>query len=119
MLRVPAPGSAARPTDGLKVIDVIRRGGDDTVPALLVDDAPALAEAVERLVAAGHRRIAYIGADLALSSGAERHRAVAVALARHGLSLEADITHVGRPGFDFGAAAARTVMAALPARRQW
>jgi LacI family transcriptional regulator len=98
----------------MKVIDFIRRGEDPTTPALLVDDSTALAEAVDLLVAKGHRRIAYIGAELAMSSGEERRRAVAGALARHGLSLEADITHVGRPSFDFGAAAARAIAAARP-----
>jgi DNA-binding LacI/PurR family transcriptional regulator len=114
VLRVPPPASAIRPHGDLKVIDFIRRSENGQGPALLVDDGPALAEAVDLLVGQGHRRIAYIGADLALSSGAERHRAVAEALARHGLSLQADITHVGRPGFDFGAAAARAIVAARP-----
>jgi LacI family transcriptional regulator len=114
VLRVPAPGSVPRAGGGLKVIDFIRRGDDGAAPALLVDDASALAEAIDLLVAKGHRRIAYIGADRALSSGAERHRAVAEALARHGLSLDPEITHVGRPSFDFGAEAARAIAEARP-----
>jgi DNA-binding LacI/PurR family transcriptional regulator len=114
VLRVPAPGATPRAGGEMTVIDFIRRGADGAAPALLVDDGAALAEAVDLLVAEGHRRIAYIGADLALSSGAERHRAVAAALARHGLALDPDITHLGRPGFDFGAAAARAITAARP-----
>jgi DNA-binding LacI/PurR family transcriptional regulator len=114
VLRVPAPGSPPRVGGGLRVIDFIRRGVDSAAPALLVDDASALAEAVDLLVAKGHRSIAYIGADLALSSGAERYRAVADALARRGLPLQANITMVGRPSFGFGADALRAAMAAHP-----
>jgi DNA-binding LacI/PurR family transcriptional regulator len=114
VLRVPAPGAGPRAGGEMTVIDFIRRGVDDTAPALLVDDGAALAEAVDLLVAKGHRRIAYIGADLALSSGAERHQAVSAALSRHGRSLDRDIAHLGRPGFDFGAAAARAIAAARP-----
>jgi DNA-binding LacI/PurR family transcriptional regulator len=114
VLRVPAPGSSPRRVSAMKVIDFIRRSGDSAAASLLLDDSRALAEAVDLLVAQGHRRIGYIGAERALSSGAERHRAVAEALARHGLSLEGDIAHVGRPGFAFGGAAARAIAAARP-----
>lgn len=44
--------------------------------------------AVERLIAAGHRRIAFVGGDRSLISSAERHAGYAAALAAAGLPVD-------------------------------
>jgi len=59
------------------------------------DDRGGTQMAVSHLVDAGHRRIAYLGADLAIATAEERLRGYTDALAGHGLAFDSTIVRTG------------------------
>lgn len=59
------------------------------------DDRGGTEMAVAHLVAAGHRRIAYLGADLAIATAQERLQGYKDALAAQGLAFEPNIVRTG------------------------
>ncbi|WP_328345570.1 LacI family DNA-binding transcriptional regulator [Micromonospora sp. NBC_00421] len=77
-------------------------------PALLVDDRPGVAAAVNHLVELGHRRIAHVSGPLHFLHGSVRQQAWEQALAAAGLptgrSIESDFSAAG------GAQATRTLL---------
>jgi len=70
------------------------------VQSFLPDDATGIRLAVEHLIELGHRRIAYMGADLAVSSARVRQQAYRDTLEKHGIavneSLIGDARRAGR-----------------------
>ena len=103
VVMVPTPVAdreEARPIEGMHVVQLIRRR--DSAPALLVDDASALAQAVDHLVGGGHRNIGFIGANLQLSSGRERFSAFRDSLHRHGIPMRDGLTITAAPSFQMG-----------------
>ena len=103
VVMVPTPvANADKPATiaGMRVVQLIRHR--DLAPALLIDDAAAIAAAVDYLVARGHRRIGFIGATLELSSGRERFTAFRDALQRHGIALCDALTITAAPSFRMG-----------------
>ena len=58
------------------------------VPSVTTDSRLGLDQAVAHLVAAGHRRIGYIGGPQSISTGRERHDAFIDALQRQGLAVD-------------------------------
>ncbi|MQA73879.1 MAG: LacI family DNA-binding transcriptional regulator [Solirubrobacterales bacterium] len=66
------------------------------VSSVRADDTIGQRLAVEHLIELGHRRIAYLGAPLAYSTGAERHDALRAAMDEAGIAVESDLVAVGR-----------------------
>jgi LacI family transcriptional regulator len=72
---------------GMALVFVDRPGRFIDADAVLTDNAGGAAQAVDHLVAAGHRRIAFLGDRPDLYTARERLRGFESALARHGLAL--------------------------------
>jgi LacI family transcriptional regulator len=70
---------------GVAIVFVDRPGRFIDADAVLTDNAGGAAAAVDHLVAAGHRRIGFLGDRPDLYTAAERLRGFESALARHGL----------------------------------
>jgi LacI family transcriptional regulator len=73
---------------GMALVFVDRPGRFIDADAVLTDNAGGAATAVEHLVAAGHRRIGFLGDRPELYTAAERLRGFETALARHGMALD-------------------------------
>lgn len=114
IVMVPAPGNFEKPNphlDAMKVIQLIRRRKH--LPAngtILVDDHNAIRDAVVHLAATGHRKIAYFGADAALSSGRGRLAAFRLGLAIAGLTEDPALIHMDSPSFEMGRTSADTIL---------
>jgi LacI family transcriptional regulator len=67
--------------------------------------------ATEHLIALGHRRIAMIGGDSRISTGWERHRGYADALAAHGIAAEPALNVPAEATRESGAAAIKALLA--------
>lgn len=95
-----------------EIVQLVRRSPMSRPATYLgIDERPALLAAVARLVAAGHKRIGYIGADAGLSSGAARLAAFKEGIVvAHG-DPEATLVHVGHPSFETGIAGVNFMMA--------
>jgi LacI family transcriptional regulator len=63
--------------------------------AVTSDDHGGMVMAVSHLVESGHRRIAYLGADLAIATAVERLRGYTDALARRGIAFDPAIVRTG------------------------
>lgn len=92
---------------GVPLVLVNRIAAD--LPAVIVDDEDGIRQAVEHLVALGHRRIAYVGGP-ADSWSDSRRRTALLALAARGGPEVVDLGHVP-PVFAGGVAAADRVVA--------
>lgn len=73
---------------GVALVFVDRPGRFIDADAVLTDNAGGAAAAVEHLIAAGHRRIGFLGDRPDLYTAGERLRGFEAGLARHGLSLD-------------------------------
>jgi LacI family transcriptional regulator len=82
--------------------------------AVVPDDYHGAASAVDHLVALGHRRIAHIAGSAESSTGYDRHRGYADALARHGLPLDPALVVPGTFREAGGFAAMRALLALRP-----
>ena len=87
------------------------------IPALggssfLIDDEAALRGATHRLIRLGHKRIAYIGGQATLSTGAARHAGFRAAMAEAGLRANTDFERLGPPTTAFGAAETAALLGA-------
>lgn len=101
MVPTPVADPASTATvEGMRVVQLIRKR--DLAPALLIDDASAIAEAVDHLVGSGHRRIGFIGANLQLSSGRERFTAFRDSLQRNGVAMRDTLAITAAPSFRMG-----------------
>lgn len=76
---------------GMALVFVDRPGRFIDADAVLTDNAAAAAQAVEHLVAAGHRRIGFLGDRPDLYTARERLRGFESALARHGLTAASEL----------------------------
>lgn len=111
VVMVPAPGKADPPLPrDMRTIQLIRRRTDGET--VLVGDAAALSDAVVQLAGAGYRRIGYIGADTALSSGRDRRAAYRAGLDRAGLAVDEALEMTGAPTEELGRAGAEALVAA-------
>lgn len=106
VIMVPTPHAltqAQNPPSSMRIIEFIRtRHRGKTDAAILIDDAPAIGEAVDHLVERGFKRLSFIGADSSMSSGRHRVQAFLDALSRHGITPEPSLIRTGAPSFDMG-----------------
>ncbi len=72
----------------MALVFVDRPGRFIDADAVLTDNAGGAAAAVDHLVAAGHRRIGFLGDRPDLYTAAERLRGFESALVRHGLAVD-------------------------------
>lgn len=116
---VPAPGEQKTETYSqktMRIIQLIRRRKQETpVNSLLVEDGPAICEAVLHLARNGHERIAYIGGDAGLSSGRSRLAAFQKGLQRSNLTMHPDLIRTGKPSFLMGRDHAQDLLEATQA----
>lgn len=82
-------------------------------PVVIADDRRGMTELMEKVLAAGHSRIALIPASEQASTGRERNAAVRNTLAAHGMRLVAEFPDSGY-GYCFGRRAAAGILAATP-----
>lgn len=95
-------------------VQLIRGCDGLSAPWFGIDDRAAIRLAVEHLVARGHRRIGYVGGDLALGTSRERRAGYDEALARAGISPASSLCRHGAGDVAFGAAATRELLAVRP-----
>jgi LacI family transcriptional regulator len=86
----------------------------DTV---LVDNAAGARRAVEHLLAAGHRRVAFVGDDDRLFTARERLKGYRAALAEAGLTVAPELVAVANSTLEAAAAAVRRVLELPRSRR--
>lgn len=120
VVMVPTPGTpgADQPqtkiltqAQGMGVVHLIRqRATPAPVPTVLVDDDTAIRDAVAHLHAAGHERIAYIGAMPDLSSGQARLAAYRAGAAAAGVPYDPALVHTAEPSADTGRAAMQSIL---------
>lgn len=101
VVMVPAPGDAPERSEALRTLNVIHLirqvQSDPPVPAILIDDHQAIVDAVSHLANEGHKNIAYIGADPALSSGRSRLSAFRAGLKVAGLDVNPEQIKTSAP----------------------
>ncbi|NHI17715.1 LacI family DNA-binding transcriptional regulator [Microbacterium excoecariae] len=97
--------------DGMAVVNVIRSSRDSLAPTVLAADRDGAFEATRHLAGLGHRRIGYIGGEPTSDSGRERHAGYSEALEAEGLAYDPDLVIRGPFTQDFGADAARELLA--------
>jgi LacI family transcriptional regulator len=85
----------------MTAVQLIRCVDGLEAPWFGIDDEAALAQATEHLLGLGHRRIAYIGGPVALSTGQARLAGYRAAFARRGLEAPASLIRLGMPRPDF------------------
>ena len=78
--------------------------------SFLIDDEAAIRGATLRLIRQGHRRIAYIGGQMGLSTGAARAAGFRAAMAEAGYPADAAFERLGPPTSAFGASEAATLL---------
>jgi LacI family transcriptional regulator len=96
-------------------VQLIRRARSVRAPWFGIDDAAATRIAALHLLGLGHRRIAYVGGDLALSTGAERFRGFQEALKAWRVAPRPELYAHGPADAQSGAAGTRAVLSASPA----
>jgi len=76
--------------------DVLRslRGGGIDADAAVADNAGGARTAVEHLIAAGHRRIAFLGDHARIFTATERLRGYREALAAHGIAYDSSLVRM-------------------------
>jgi DNA-binding LacI/PurR family transcriptional regulator len=98
-LRVDDPRIALLESLGLPAVTIARPAVASRFPALLVDDRPGIAAAVEHLVGLGHRRIGHVAGPARFLHGTVRRQAYEQAIADAGLPpgpvVEADFSAAG------------------------
>jgi LacI family transcriptional regulator len=93
-LRYPLLAQAA--AAGLPVVLMNRMATDHSFPAVSVDNERGIRLAVAHLAALGHRRIAHIAGPQDVSTGLERYRGYAAAMAACGLAVPAELVVFAR-----------------------
>lgn len=97
LLLVPAPGEAsylqADIDHGLVVVSLDRPVVGVAVDTVIVDNRSAAAEAVRELIAAGHRRVAFVADNSMLWTMQERMTGYRLALAEAGIAEDTALVH--------------------------
>jgi LacI family transcriptional regulator len=98
---------------GQPLVLVNRATDDDGLPSVVPDDRDGMRQAVEHLVALGHRRIAHLAGPFSLSTGVHRNEGFAEALEAVGLDLDPGLVVAGnRYAESEGARQCRELLAA-------
>ncbi len=80
---------------GTAIVFVDRRPRFLDADSVTTDDRGGMLEAASHLLARGHRRIAYLGADMAIETAVARVQGYQDALAAHGIGFDSTIVRTG------------------------
>jgi DNA-binding LacI/PurR family transcriptional regulator len=97
----PSPGTTSAHIEaivrtGMPVTIICRDVDGAPVPTVRGDDATGMAIITRHLIAKGHRRLAYLGGRLDISSGRDRHAGFLAAMHEAGLEPVADVADLMR-----------------------
>jgi len=98
-------------TSRMPVVFVDRKVDGFDVASVTTDSRHGVDEAVAHLVAAGHRRIGYIGGPQSISTGRDRHDAFIAALRRHDVAVDQELITFGDFRLASGTEAAERLLA--------
>ena len=82
---------------GVPAVAIVRRVPGDRVDTVIFEDLAGSRAATEHLMRLGHRRIGYIGGDIAFSSNRDRQSGYVEALKAAGLPLDEALVRLGPP----------------------
>ena len=94
----------------LPVVQLLRRHALLSGPVVGVDEPRGIARGVAHLANRGHRRIAYVGGPVALSTGLDRLTGYRDGLRKAGIALDEALVMLGDPRPEFGHAAVERLM---------
>ena len=94
----------------LPVVQLLRRHPLLAGPVVGVDEQRGIARGVAHLATRGHRRIAYIGGPVALSTGLDRLTGYRDGLRKAGIAPDESLVMLGDPRPEFGQAAIEKLM---------
>ncbi|MFC7292732.1 LacI family DNA-binding transcriptional regulator [Hirschia litorea] len=118
VIMVPSPAPVhytSTHTSGLNIIQFIRTHPRIDQPSnLLIDDAPAILEALQHLSQSGHSKIAYIGADKSLASGQQRYDNFLKAAQACQIDITTSPILTGPPTRDYGYNSVRHILETSP-----
>lgn len=95
---------------GVPAVQILRRYRGGPKSSVVMDESSGVCEATEHLLALGHRRIAYIGSPINLSTGTARMRGFSLAHERRGLPIREELIRIGTPIPAFGREAATELL---------
>jgi LacI family transcriptional regulator len=95
---------------GVALVFVDRPPAFIDADTVLSDNPGGAAAATEHLIAAGHRRIGFLGDDLRIFTAAERLRGYRETLARNGLPFDEELVRTGLAGSPAAAEAAGSLL---------
>lgn len=81
--------------DGIPVVFLDRHMRGSGIPSIVSDPDAGVCQAVDHLLACGHRRIGVITGPMASSAGRERYEAYCRAMANHGLPVDQELVANG------------------------
>jgi LacI family transcriptional regulator len=81
--------------NGRPLVLVNRTTADASLPSVVPDDRDGMRQAVEHVVALGHRRIAHLAGPFSLSTGVHRHEGFVQAMETVGLELDPELVVMG------------------------
>lgn len=81
--------------DGIPLVFLDRHMRGTGIPAVVSEPEDGVSQAVEHLLACGHRRIGFITGPMASSAGRERYEAYCRAMDRHGIAIDEDLVATG------------------------
>lgn len=114
---VPSPAlrrDTAALLHGFPVVQLVRTASHLHADWLGIDDQAAIAESTRHLIDLGHRRIAYIGGNEDLSTGAARRRGYLQTFRDVGLDPDPRLIRIGTPRGGFGREAMEQLLAQTP-----
>jgi len=81
---------------GVPLVLASRTFAGATADAVLLDDVRGALEATERMLAEGHRRVAFLGNQVSVSTGRRRFEGFRLAHERHGLEPSDELVRLGQ-----------------------
>ena len=101
--------------DGVAVVQLNRVTDDPRIPAVLVDDAAGVTQAVEHLVSLGHAHLAHLSGPADVSTAESRMQSFLAACRRHGSAVTDPVVITCESySVDAGAAATETLLRKHP-----
>jgi LacI family transcriptional regulator len=101
-------------SEGMGVVNVIRRPADSAAPAVLAADREGAHAATAHLLDLGHERIGFIGGEKTADSGRERFAGYEQALRERGLEVDESLVERGPFTPGFGTEAVTRLLARKP-----
>jgi LacI family transcriptional regulator len=90
------PDLDALAADGVPIVQINRRAGNETIPSVTVDAGRGMQEAIDHISEMGHEHVAYLGAPQRLSTGRERLASFRKAMRRAGLTVNPDLVRASQ-----------------------